>query len=239
VSFTAPPPPPLLLGLAPPPHTSRPVAERRRASASSAPPLLRRLASHRRPASLRRSWPPGFFSVAGYAREEGGAAARRSRSRVRSTFFNSSISRSSRCVLRRFVGSDGRVVPGSAAASADPPPASRQSPRALAKAGASSRCSTKAVAPLWERLCPKAKRYLSAEGFSALKRALSAAFWNPASNIYVNKIYNCNRAPPPSLFELCNLLRAKDLLHDCIHSFVEEQVAMFVHVLTHGQLYLL
>jgi len=57
-----------------------------------------------------------------------------------------------------FFGSDGGAVPGSAAASAsaDPPP------RDLAKGGASSRCSTKAVAPLWERLCPKAKRYLSA-----------------------------------------------------------------------------
>ena len=65
----------------PPPHTSRRAAERRRASASSAPPLPpclpRRLASHRSPASLRRSWPRGFFSVAGYAREEGGGAAAR------------------------------------------------------------------------------------------------------------------------------------------------------------------
>ena len=42
-----------------------------------------------------------------------------------------------------------------------PPLASRLVP-ALAMAGASSRCSTKAVAPLWERLCPKAKRYLTA-----------------------------------------------------------------------------
>ena len=30
------------------------------------------------------------------------------------------------------------------------------------KVRVSSRCSTKAVAPLWEHLCPKAKRYLSA-----------------------------------------------------------------------------
>ena len=47
---------------------------------SSPPRLPRRLASHRRPASLRRSWLPGSFSVVGYAREEGeGAAARGSR----------------------------------------------------------------------------------------------------------------------------------------------------------------
>jgi hypothetical protein len=77
----------------------------------------------------------------------------------------------------------------SAAASVASPPASRQSPRALAsgpahagllpcvraslsppasggsstalglRAGTSSRCPTKAVAPIWERLFPKAKRY--------------------------------------------------------------------------------
>jgi hypothetical protein len=42
--------------------------------------------------------------------------------------------------------------------------------RGLRAAGASSRCSTKAVAPLWERLCQALPVLL------ALKRALSAAF---------------------------------------------------------------
>ena len=59
----------------------------------------------------------------------------------------------------------------------------------------------------------------------------------------LNKIYNCNdvecvdmlrmrRAP---FFHLCNLLRQRNLLRDSIHSSVEEQVAMFLHVVGHNQ----
>ncbi|XP_039832870.1 protein ALP1-like [Panicum virgatum] len=59
----------------------------------------------------------------------------------------------------------------------------------------------------------------------------------------LNKIYNCNdvecvnmlrmrRAP---FFQLCNLLRGKNLLRDSIHSSVEEQVAMLLHVVGHNQ----
>jgi predicted chitinase len=59
----------------------------------------------------------------------------------------------------------------------------------------------------------------------------------------LDKIYNCNdiecvnmlrmrRAP---FFNLCNLLRDKHLLRDTINSFVEEQVAMFLHVAGHNQ----
>lgn len=59
----------------------------------------------------------------------------------------------------------------------------------------------------------------------------------------LNKIYNCNdvecvnmlrmrRAP---FFMLCNLLRDRNLLRDSIHSCVEEQVAMFLHVVGHNQ----
>jgi predicted chitinase len=40
------------------------------------------------------------------------------------------------------------------------------------------------------------------------------------------------RAP---FFQLCNVLRARDLLSDSIHSSVEEQVAMFLHVVGHNQ----
>lgn len=40
------------------------------------------------------------------------------------------------------------------------------------------------------------------------------------------------RAP---FFRLCNLLRGKDLLRDTIHSSVEEQLAMFLHVVGHNQ----
>lgn len=60
---------------------------------------------------------------------------------------------------------------------------------------------------------------------------------------YLNKIYNSNdiecvnmlrmrRAP---FFQLCRLLRARNLLPDSIHSSVEEQVAMFLHVVGHNQ----
>ena len=59
----------------------------------------------------------------------------------------------------------------------------------------------------------------------------------------LDKIYNCNdvecvnmlrmrRAP---FFQLCNLLRGKNLLRDSIHSSVEVQVAMFLHVVGHNQ----
>jgi len=59
----------------------------------------------------------------------------------------------------------------------------------------------------------------------------------------LNKIYNCNdtecvdmlrmrRAP---FFNLCNLFRERNLLRDTIHSSVEEQVAMFLHVVGHNQ----
>ena len=59
----------------------------------------------------------------------------------------------------------------------------------------------------------------------------------------LNKIFNCNdiecvnmlcmhRAP---FFNLCNLLRDRNLLRDTINSTVEEQVAMFLHVVGHNQ----
>jgi len=54
----------------------------------------------------------------------------------------------------------------------------------------------------------------------------------------LNLIYSCNdvecvnmfgmrRAP---FFRLCNLLRDRNLLRDSIHSSIEEQVAMFLHI---------
>ena len=59
----------------------------------------------------------------------------------------------------------------------------------------------------------------------------------------LNKIYNCDnvecvdmprmrRAP---FFDLCNLLREMNLLQDSIHSYVEEQVVMFLHMVGHNQ----
>ncbi|WVZ51102.1 hypothetical protein U9M48_002280, partial [Paspalum notatum var. saurae] len=59
----------------------------------------------------------------------------------------------------------------------------------------------------------------------------------------LNLLYNCNdvesvnmlrmrRAP---FFNLCNLLRDRSLLKDTIHCCVEEQVAMFLHVVGHNQ----
>jgi hypothetical protein len=59
----------------------------------------------------------------------------------------------------------------------------------------------------------------------------------------LDRIYNCNdiecvdmlrmrRAP---FFRLCNLLRIRNLLSDTLHSSVEEQVAMFLHIIGHNQ----
>ena len=59
----------------------------------------------------------------------------------------------------------------------------------------------------------------------------------------LDKIYNCNdiecvnmlrmrRAP---FFKLCQLLRERNLLTDSLHSCVEEQVAMFLHIIGHNQ----
>jgi hypothetical protein len=36
-------------------------------------------------------------------------------------------------------------------------------------------------------------------------------------------------------FELCGLFRSRHLLRDSIHSSIEEQVAMFLHVVGHNQ----
>ena len=36
-------------------------------------------------------------------------------------------------------------------------------------------------------------------------------------------------------FQLCDLFRARQLLTDSIHSSIEEQVAMFLHVVGHNQ----
>ena len=59
----------------------------------------------------------------------------------------------------------------------------------------------------------------------------------------LNLIYNCNdiecvnmlRMRRASFFHLCNLLRGRQLLRDSIHTSVEEQVAMFLHVVGHNQ----
>jgi hypothetical protein len=58
----------------------------------------------------------------------------------------------------------------------------------------------------------------------------------------LDKIYNCNdieciamfcmrRAP---FFNLCNLFRERHLLRDTINTTIEEQVAMFLHVVGHN-----
>jgi hypothetical protein len=59
----------------------------------------------------------------------------------------------------------------------------------------------------------------------------------------LNKIYNCNdiecinmlRMCRDPFFNLCNLFRERKMLRDTIHSSVEEQVAMFLHVVGHNQ----
>jgi hypothetical protein len=59
----------------------------------------------------------------------------------------------------------------------------------------------------------------------------------------LNLIYNCNdiecinmlRMRRTPFFNLCNLFRERQLLRDTINSTVEEQVAMFLHVVGHNQ----
>jgi len=59
----------------------------------------------------------------------------------------------------------------------------------------------------------------------------------------LNLIYNCNdvecvnmlRMRRVSFFNLVRLLRERNLLRDSIHSCVEEQLAMFLHVVGHNQ----
>jgi len=69
---------------------------------------------------------------------------------------------------------------------------------------------------------------------------MSAMDEEPQANL--NKNFNCNdiecvnmlrmcRAP---LFNLCNLLRDINLLRDTINCTMEEQVAMFLHVVGHN-----
>jgi hypothetical protein len=59
----------------------------------------------------------------------------------------------------------------------------------------------------------------------------------------LDMIYNSNdvecinmlRMRKAPFFRLCNLLRERNLLRDSIHTSVEEQVAMFIHVVRHNQ----
>ena len=59
----------------------------------------------------------------------------------------------------------------------------------------------------------------------------------------LNRIYNFNdvecvnmlRMRRTPFFQLCELLKSRNLLRDSIHSSVEEQVAMFLHVVGHNQ----
>lgn len=59
----------------------------------------------------------------------------------------------------------------------------------------------------------------------------------------LNLIYNCNDIECVSMlgmrrepfFRLCNLLKDRNLLRDTLHCCVEEQVAMFLHIVGHNQ----
>jgi len=59
----------------------------------------------------------------------------------------------------------------------------------------------------------------------------------------LDKIYNCTdiecvatlRMRRASFFNLCNLFKERHLLRDTINSNIEEQVAMFLHVVGHNQ----
>lgn len=62
---------------------------------------------------------------------------------------------------------------------------------------------------------------------------------------HLNRIYNSTdtecvdmlRMRRPPFFQLCNVLRERLLLRDSVHSTVEEQVAMFIHIVGHNQCY--
>jgi hypothetical protein len=84
------------------------------------------------------------------------------------------------------------------------------------------------------RLAQRARRRITYAPMSAMDLEWQAN---------LDKIYNCNdieciamlrmrRAP---FFNLCNLFRERHLLRDTTNTTIEEQVAMFLHVVGHNQ----
>ena len=53
-----------------------------------------------------------------------------------------------------------------------------------------------------------------------------------SDDVHCVNLLRMRKAP---FFHLCDLFRSRDLLSDSIHASVEEQVAMFLHVVGHNQ----
>ena len=58
------------------------------------------------------------------------------------------------------------------------------------------------------------------------------AFIYQSFDIQCVELLRMRRTP---FFQLCDLFRSRELLKDTIHCYIEEQVAMFLHVVGHNQ----
>ncbi|WVZ56316.1 hypothetical protein U9M48_006864 [Paspalum notatum var. saurae] len=65
-----------------------------------------------------------------------------------------------------------------------------------------------------------------------VERQANLRFIYESDDVHCVNLLRMKRAP---FFQLCDLLRARDLLSDSINASVEEQVAMFLHVVGHNQ----
>ncbi|WVZ83542.1 hypothetical protein U9M48_030679 [Paspalum notatum var. saurae] len=65
-----------------------------------------------------------------------------------------------------------------------------------------------------------------------MERQANLRFIYESDDVHCVNLLRMKRAP---FFQLCNLLRARELLSDSINASVEEQVAMFLHVVGHNQ----
>ena len=64
------------------------------------------------------------------------------------------------------------------------------------------------------------------------ERQNNLAFIYQSSDIQCVELLRMRRTP---FFQLCDLFRSRELLKDTIHCCIEEQVAMFLHVVGHNQ----
>ena len=65
-----------------------------------------------------------------------------------------------------------------------------------------------------------------------IQRMNNLRFIYESDDAHCVNLLRMRRAP---FFQLCDLFRARCLLRDSIHSSIEEQVAMFLHVVGHNQ----
>ena len=65
-----------------------------------------------------------------------------------------------------------------------------------------------------------------------IERQANLQFIYQSNDVQCVELLRMRRTP---FFQLCDLFRARQLLTDSIHSSIEEQVAMFLHVVGHNQ----